>query len=519
MTKQIFYLIVVLLGLMLGRIVNATESMQMTMTLKPDGEVVLIMAGSGTVTIDWGDRTASETHPLFPYAKDDWQIDWLKYAYTHAYSRKSVQKITITGANITHLECNRLGLTSLDVSENASLSGLYCHENQLTSLYVRNNTALTELNCGYNLLASLDISTNTLLSVLHCNNNRLLGLDVSNNIALRNLYCSNNNLMSLNVSDNTALTELRCWNTQLSSLDVSNNTALTYLDCWKNQIASLDVSKNIGLEYLYCSANPLTSLDVTNNTALIDLRCRNNQLTRLDVSKNIKLKELHCPENQLTDLDVNNNTALINLFCSDNQLTYFGVSHNSLLARLDCSKNQLSSYALNALFITLHSDTISEEKRMCILNNQGTSTCNWGIAAYKGWMLFCPITPVRIEQEKNDTIIFAVEIFDRLNFDRLHSPPLFKGKEPEVGFREYVAQKTVYPSDARMNYIQGIVLVEFDINLQGKVENVKLIQSVHPLLDAEALRVMRLSPKWTPAIQRGKKVKVKYVFPFNFKLT
>ena len=182
-----------------------------------------------------------------------------------------------------------------------------------------------------------------------------------------------------------------------------------------------------------------------------------------------------------------------------------GVHHNTSLQGLDCSYNQLSTYALNALFVTLHSDTISGGKSICFQNNQGTETCEKGIATYKGWEVICPVRRVR---ERKDTLTIVIG----------DNPPLFKGKDVEEGFREYVNHKTVYPQAALLNGIQGRVVVEFDVNRQGKVENAKVVQGVHPLLDAEALRVVKSSPKWTPGVQRGKKVKVKYTFPFNFRL-
>ena len=163
MIQKIVYTIAVVIGLMLARIVSATEPMQMTMTLQPDDEVVLIMAGSGKVTIDWGDRSPTTTHTLLVYDKEDWKDDWRKYAYSRAYSRKSRKSsltITITGENITHLECNSLGLKSLDVSNNTALTELKCGNNPLMNLDVSKNIALTNLNCRATKLTSLDVSNN-----------------------------------------------------------------------------------------------------------------------------------------------------------------------------------------------------------------------------------------------------------------------------------------------------------------------------------------------------------------------
>jgi len=554
MTQKIFYLIAVFVGLLFGRMVSANEPMQMTMTLKPDGEVILIMAGTGTVTIDWGEKSPSETHTLLVYDKDDWQNDWQKYSYRHVYSRKSARTITITGANITHLECNRLGLKSLDVSKNNSLTSLNCAGNQLIRLDVSNNTMLTELKGSYNRLTSLDVSKNIILTNLDCSGNKLISLDVtsnpaltelnclnthltsldvSNNTALTVLDCDNNQLMCLDISNNTALTHLNCSNNQLTSLDVSKNTALTTLHCSENQLMSMDVTKNIALEELHCftnqiidlemsrntkltllncSKNQLTSLNVGSNTELLFLNCGNNQLTNLNVSNNTELTDLLCYGNQLANLDLSKNTKLIYLGCHKNQLTKLYVGNNVVLAGLDCFDNQLTTTALNALFETLHSDTISIGKKICVRNNQGENTCDQSIATHKGWVMICPAWSVNVWREKDTTII------KNTTFDIVHDMPLFNGKSAEEGFREYVSRKTVYPWIAQLNGIEGTVVVEFTIDQKGKLVEAIVVQSVHPLLDTAALRVTRSSPKWTPGMQRGKKVKVRYTFPVNFRL-
>ena len=504
--KNIFYLIAVVVGLMFAHIVDATEPMQMTMTLKPDGEVILIMAGSGTVTIDWEDKSPSETYTLLVYDKEDWQNDWQKYTYSHVYSRKSARTITITDGNITHLECNHLKLTSLDISRNTALTNLYCKANQLTSLDVSNNSALTTLDCSGNQLISLDVSKNKALSELVCDYNKLPDLDVSENIALTELVCSNNKLKYLDVSKNTALTTLNCSENQLKNLEISKNTLLTNFYCDHNQLTSLDVSKNIALTKLVCDHNQLTSLDVSKNIALTYLYCPENQLTNLDVSNNTALRYLTCGKNQLTGLDVSSNTELVFLSFGFNQLTEFYAGINTKLVVLDCFGNQLSASALDTLFGTLHSDTISGGKGICFSFNPGADTCDKSIATDKGWEVICPAW--RLWKEEVDSTLFGI----------VDTPPLFEGKEAEEGFREYVSRKTVYPMAALLNGIQGTVLVEFAINTQGKVVDAKVVLNAHPLLDARALRVINSSPKWTPGMVRGKKVKVKYTFPVSFRM-
>jgi len=158
-----------------------------TMTAVRDrGEFKL--GGTGTVTINWGDRSKSETFNLIPFDKDD--KNKKKYRVKHRYSEKSEYTITITGkvqASITYLSCCNMALTALDVSQNPALIELWCQYNDLSELDVSRNTALIALHCGGNNLAALDVSQNTALLLLSCYNNELTALDVSRNAALEQL--------------------------------------------------------------------------------------------------------------------------------------------------------------------------------------------------------------------------------------------------------------------------------------------------------------------------------------------
>ena len=148
------------------------------------------------------------------------------------------------------------------------------------------------------------------LQTLECYENSLTTLDISQNKSLTDLYCYFNNLSSLDVSQNKSLTELYCYFNNLSSLDVRQNTILTTLWCFNNSLTALDVSQNTSLTTLYCGYNSLTTLNVRQNTVLTTLWCFNNSLTALDVSQNTSLTELHCYNNSLTDLDVTDLTIL-----------------------------------------------------------------------------------------------------------------------------------------------------------------------------------------------------------------
>ena len=126
-----------------------------------------------------------------------------------------------------------------------------------------------------------------------------------------------------------------------------------------------------------------------------------------------------------------------------------------------------------------------------------------------------------IEQGEQQIVseIIGVDEFLNESFIRLGGvPPKFKGDSTGVEFGKWVASHTSYPAEAQKNSIQGRVFVEFIIDKDGSVIDAIVIRSIHELLDAEALRIVNLSPKWAPGYIQGHPVKVKYVFPFNFRL-
>jgi len=184
---------------------------------------------------------------------------------------------------------------------------------------------------------------------------------------------------------------------ELISLDVSRNTVLGFLFCPDNQINILDIGNITELSQLYCSENQLTSLDISNNLKLRVLNCRSNQLTSLDVSRNTMLESLTCANNLLTSLDVSKNKLLKDLHCANNQLTSLDLSRNSVLTNVIVRNNKLTADALNALFATLHNNTIMGgnnfpvEKQIYIGGNPGIDDCDHKIAESKGWTVWFQI--------------------------------------------------------------------------------------------------------------------------------
>ena len=95
--------------------------------------------------------------------------------------------------------------------------------------------------------------------------------------------------------------------------------------------------------------------------------------------------------------------------------------------------------------------------------------------------------------------------------------PTFQGKDVNA-FRDWVAKRLKYPEIAAENGISGRVFVRFVVEPNGVVDNVTVVRGVDPALDAEAIRVVKSSPKWSPGKQRGKAVRVAYTIPIVFVL-
>lgn len=98
-------------------------------------------------------------------------------------------------------------------------------------------------------------------------------------------------------------------------------------------------------------------------------------------------------------------------------------------------------------------------------------------------------------------------------------------KEPQYpGGREelykYIGNTVRYPKKARKEGVEGTVVVSFIVERDGNINqgSITIEQSVHPLLDEEVIRIVKLLPKWTPATASGRNVRAKTAFPVQFAL-
>lgn len=86
------------------------------------------------------------------------------------------------------------------------------------------------------------------------------------------------------------------------------------------------------------------------------------------------------------------------------------------------------------------------------------------------------------------------------------------------GMMQYLARMIKYPVVAQESKTEGRVIVQMIVNKEGQVTNTKVIKSVSPELDAEAIRVVSSMPRWEPGMQRGQAVNVRYTLPIAFRL-
>lgn len=103
-------------------------------------------------------------------------------------------------------------------------------------------------------------------------------------------------------------------------------------------------------------------------------------------------------------------------------------------------------------------------------------------------------------------------------FDCDQRPQFFGSSDPRHFLREWVYQYLKYPVSAVRNGVQGTVMVEFIIEKDGKVTNVRVVKGVDEELDAEALKVIEASPKWKAGKQGGNKVRASIAIPVEFRL-
>lgn len=116
-----------------------------------------------------------------------------------------------------------------------------------------------------------------------------------------------------------------------------------------------------------------------------------------------------------------------------------------------------------------------------------------------------PIIPPEVEDKENP-----------LNFRVVERLPEFPGGPVE--FMKWLTRNLKYPASAQQQKIEGRVVVSFIINKDGTTSDIKVTKSATPILDREALRVIRMMPKWKAGEDHGKPCRTMMAIPVVFAL-
>ena len=125
--------------------------------------------------------------------------------------------------------------------------------------------------------------------------------------------------------------------------------------------------------------------------------------------------------------------------------------------------------------------------------------------------------PVDIQEYKHQEVE-EVEVEEEVIFvGNVEEKPSFNGGDAN-DFSKWVNSRLVYPEIAKENGVEGRVTLQFTIDKDGRLGDVKVLNAPDKTLADEAVRVVSSSPKWKPGKQRDRAVKVSYVFPVIYRL-
>ena len=101
-------------------------------------------------------------------------------------------------------------------------------------------------------------------------------------------------------------------------------------------------------------------------------------------------------------------------------------------------------------------------------------------------------------------------------FDVVDEMPSFPGGQGAM--MEFLSKNIKYPIEAEENGIQGRVLVKIVVKKDGMIDSPTVVKGVDPLLNKEAIRVVKTMPKWIPGKQKGEPVNVSFTVPVTFRI-
>lgn len=286
------------------------------------------------------------------YSTANWQGSSFNFDMASSFNLNcaSVCTVNIPDANfkaylVGNTAINTNGDTDIQCSEATTFTGMInCSSLNISDLTgIEEFVNIVQLNFLNNNVSSVDLSNNTSLTTLNCEQNQLTSIDVSSNLDLTSLSCGNNNAFSsLDLSNNPDLEYLRCVGIQLTSLDLSNNTALSTLHSAFNSITDLDLTINNSLTYVDLENNNLNTLNIQNgtNTDIAFFYAEDNpNLTCIQVD------DVAYSTTNWTDID---SQTSFSLNCSGGGASLFETENIQLNIYPNPTKNKLFIETLNA---------------------------------------------------------------------------------------------------------------------------------------------------------------------------
>ena len=181
------------------------------------------------------------------------------------------------------------------------------------------------------------------------------------------------------------------------------------------------------------------------------------------------------------------------------------------------------AYRTNVATITNNFNVLPLKKRIKMMNKQTSNP----LARFK-YLLFVPLavallamnsTAMRANVQKK--VVKTTKVTKKTGttdkvYEVCEQMPTFPGGD--AALMKYLSENVKYPALAIKAQEQGRVVVSFTVEKDGAISDVKVARSVTPSLDAEAVRVVKAMPKWTPGKQGGQLVRVRYNVPVSFKL-
>ena len=176
--------------------------------------------------------------------------------------------------------------------------------------------------------------------------------------------------------------------------------------------------------------------------------------------------------------------------------------------------------------ITNNFKSINIKKRIVMMNKTKTRFGAWKLLAALPvvallLMVGCKPSPADIAVAEKQPTAATEAVVEPVLFDMENAPEGFQPPEFDGGMDalyKYLTENLRYPEQAKVDKIQGRVLIRFVVMNDGSIVNVEVARGIGGGCDEEAVRVVKAMPKWKPAVSDGKAVNVQYALPITFKL-